>query len=105
MVALLNENIKKLRMARGLNQVEFANLLGVTKQCVSNWENDNVLPSIEMLMKIADAFNVKTDYLLGREDKIYLDISKLTDSQIGHISLIVKDYEKLNAKIINFDKK
>ena len=39
---LLNENIKKLRMARGLNQVDFAKKMGVSKQCVSNWENDNV---------------------------------------------------------------
>ena len=50
----LNENIKELRMQCGLNQVEFAQKMNVTKQCVSNWENDNVLPSIEMLVKMAD---------------------------------------------------
>ena len=36
MMLALNENIKKLRVARGLNQVEFAKTLGVSKQCVSN---------------------------------------------------------------------
>ena len=96
MVYSLNENIKKLRAAQGMSQVEFANMLGVTKQCVSNWENDNVLPSIEMLTKIADAFNVRTDYLLGREEKAVLDVSKLTSEQVGHISLLIKDLEKLN---------
>ncbi len=96
MLHSLNENIKKLRLASGMNQVEFANLLGVTKQCVSNWENDNVLPSIEMLSKIADTFNVRTDYLIGRERDAYLDVSKLTDEQIGHISLLIHDFEKLN---------
>lgn len=96
MVYSLNENIKKLRAAQGMSQVEFANMLGVTKQCVSNWENDNVLPSIEMLTKIADAFNVRTDYLLGREEKTVLDVSKLTSEQVGHISLLIKDLEKLN---------
>ena len=64
----LNDNIRNLRIARGLNQVEFAKRLGVTKQCISNWENDNVVPSIEMLCKIADFFEVSTDYLLGRSD-------------------------------------
>ena len=54
MLYSLNENIKRMRMARGMNQVEFAKLVGVTKQCVSNWENDNVVPSVEMLEKIAD---------------------------------------------------
>ena len=99
MLNSLNENIRSLRLAQGMNQVEFANLLGVTKQCVSNWENDNVLPSIEMLSKIADVFNVRTDYLLGREPMDFLDVSKLTNEQIGHISLIIKDYESLNARV------
>ena len=96
MVGVLNENIRNLRLARGMNQIEFGRLLGVTKQCVSNWENDNVLPSIDMLIKIADLFKVRTDYLLGRDDGIFLDVSELTTDQIGHISLIVNDFERLN---------
>ena len=92
----LNENIKKLRLSRGLNQVEFAKILCVTKQCISNWENDNVVPSIDMLCKIADYFGVSTDYLLGRREKRAIDVSKLTEEQIAHITNIVKDFEKLN---------
>ena len=94
----LKENIKNLRTAKGLNQVEFAKAIGVTKQCVSNWENDNVLPSIEMLEKIANFFSVSTDYLLGRTERTTLDVSSLTVEQISHISLIIKDFEMLNAK-------
>ena len=91
MVLMLNENIKRLRMARGLNQVEFAKAMGVSKQCVSNWENDNVMPSIEMLVKIANFFNVTTDYILGRNERTYIDVTGLTYEQISHISLIVSD--------------
>lgn len=94
MAALLNENIKSLRIAIGINQVEFARALGVTKQCVSNWENDNVVPSIEMLVKIADFFCVTTDYLLGRSERHCLDVSGLTDEQIGHVALIIDDLRK-----------
>ena len=79
-----------------MNQVAFAKTLGVTKQCVSNWENDNVLPSIEMLVKIADAFGVTTDYLLGRSNEITLDVSLLTEEQRGHLSLLIQDFAKLN---------
>ena len=93
---MLNENIKRLRLSRGLNQVEFAKIMGVSKQCVSNWENDNVMPSIEMLCRIADFFNVTTDYILGRNEKVYIDASGLTDEQIGHISLVISDMSKLN---------
>ena len=101
MLYSLNENIKRLRIASGMNQVEFSNLLGVTKQCVSNWENDNVLPSIEMLVKIADIFKVTTDYLLGRESKFLLDITGLTIEQAGHITLIIRDFEKLNKENVS----
>ncbi|MGM9609100.1 MAG: helix-turn-helix transcriptional regulator [Eubacteriales bacterium] len=96
MINCLNESIKRLRIAQGLNQVEFAKLVGVTKQCVSNWENDNVLPSIEMLVKIADMFQVSTDYLLGRSKKVTLDVSDLTDEQIGHIALVIQDLSRNN---------
>ncbi|MBE6567320.1 MAG: helix-turn-helix transcriptional regulator [Ruminococcaceae bacterium] len=88
---MLNENIKKLRTASGLNQVDFAKKMGVSKQCVSNWENDNVMPSVEMLVKIADFFKVTTDYILGRNELVYLDVSGLSDEQINHVALIVND--------------
>lgn len=94
MISTLNENIKKLRVSKGLNQVEFAKKLGVTKQCVSNWENDNVIPSIEMLVKMADFFGTSTDYLLGRTEKRVIDVSKLTEQQISCIITLVKDLEK-----------
>ena len=64
---MLSDKIKTLRTARGINQIELAKSLGVTKQCVSNWENDNIQPSVEMLIKIASFFMVTTDYLLGLE--------------------------------------
>ena len=88
---LLNENIKKLRISHGLNQVEFAKIMGVTKQCVSNWENDNVLPSIEMLVKIANHFNVTTDTLLGLTSNKTLIVDDLTDEQVAHLSLLIND--------------
>ncbi|MGM9684584.1 MAG: helix-turn-helix domain-containing protein [Eubacteriales bacterium] len=98
MICALNENIKQLRMARNWSQVEFAKLVGVTKQCISNWENDNIVPSIEMLVKIADLFRVSTDYLLGRSEKAFLDVSELTTEQIAHISLVINDITELNKE-------
>ncbi|MBR2474610.1 MAG: helix-turn-helix transcriptional regulator [Clostridia bacterium] len=90
----LNVNIRQLRLGMGLNQVEFARKMNVTKQCVSNWENDNVQPSIEMLTKLADFFKVSTDFLLGRSESKAIDVSELSDEQIAHIRLLVKDFGK-----------
>ena len=92
----LNENIRKLRMQKGYNQVEFAKRLNVTKQCVSNWENDNALPSVEMLMRIADFFGVTTDYLLGREHSETISVENLTEEQIAHLRWLVNDLRMAN---------
>ena len=85
----LNENIKKLRIAKGLNQVEFAKFLSVTKQCVSNWENDNVQPSVEMLIKIAEFFAVSTDFLLGRTSSLLINADGLTNEQYTLVCALV----------------
>lgn len=83
--------LRELRNSRRISQVTLAKALRVSKQSVSNWENDNILPSIEMLIKLADFFSVSTDYLLELDDKIYLDITGLTAEQLGHIQQIVND--------------
>lgn len=88
---MLNENIKNLRLAKNMSQVELAKSLGVSKQSVSNWENDNIQPSIEMLVKIAKCLNVSTDYLLGICSEKVIDATGLTDEQIAHINQIIKD--------------
>ena len=91
---MLSERIRQLRQDRGISQVDLAKRLNVTKQSVSNWENDNIQPSIEMLQRIADICSVSTDYLLGRENRRYLEISGLTDEEIAHIQTIVSDITK-----------
>lgn len=93
---MLNEKIKELRLSYKLNQVEMAKALGVSKQCVSNWENDNVLPSIEMLVKIAKFFNVSSDYLLGLDDSETVSVQGLTETQVAHVKLIIQDMLELN---------
>lgn len=88
---MFGEIIKKLRTAHNLSQVQLAAELNVSKQTVSNWENNNILPSIEMLVKIALFFSVSTDYLLGLDKKQYIEVSNLTDIQLAHIRQIIRD--------------
>lgn len=66
----------------------------MTKQCVSNWENDNILPSVEMLIKITKYFNVSTDYLLDISPDNYVDVTGLNSIQIAHLKLIINDLKK-----------
>lgn len=88
---MLNERIKQLRLERGLSQVDLARQLSVSKQSVSNWENDNILPSIEMLVKLSHIFSVSTDFLLGEDDRLYLEITGLNQTQLTHIQQIIDD--------------
>lgn len=97
---MIGEQIKKLRTARNMSQVGLARMIGVTKQSVSNWENNNILPSIDMLIKIADFFSCTTDYLLEIDDKRkVIEVNDLTLEQIAHIQMIVNDYKQLNAQL------
>ena len=94
---MLGNRIRELRIACGWNQVELSKKLNISKQTVSNWENDNIQPSIEMLTKLADVFLVSTDYLLGREHIPRLSIDGLPASIVAHISMLIDDYRNLSA--------
>ena len=91
---MLNENIKKLRVSLNISQVTLAKMLGVSKQSVSNWENDNIQPSIEMLVRIAKLFHVSTDYLLGLSNAPTLNVEGLPSSFVAHITQIIQDYKQ-----------
>jgi len=89
---MLGQRVHELRLASGWSQVELAKRLSVSKQAVSNWENDNIQPSIEMLMRMARIFGVTTDYLLGLEDSPSLNVSGLPTTFVAHLQLLIEDY-------------
>lgn len=93
---MLNEKIKQLRQAYGINQIELGKRLGVSKQCVSNWENDNIQPSIEMLLRISRFFNISCDELLGLQKTNTVDVSGLSDTELAHIKLLIRDLQELH---------
>ena len=88
---MLGERLKLLRQAHNLNQVQLAEELHVSKQSVSNWENNSIMPSIEILLKISKFFRVSTDYLLELDDRTYIEVTGLSDRQVAHIQVIIKD--------------
>lgn len=61
----MGQIIRRLRKERNLTQEELAELLGVTFQAVSKWENDSGMPDISQIVPIAHAFDVSTDVLFG----------------------------------------
>ena len=94
----LSEQIRALRQARRMSQVELGKRLGVTKQSICNWENDNIQPSIEMLVRMASLFAVSTDYMLGFEPGEYIDVTGLPDEVVAHLREIVEDLRTVERK-------
>ena len=92
---MLGSRIKELRKEFGLSQVELAIRMEVTKQTISNWENENIQPSIDMLVDLANVFNVTTDYLLGLDDVPRLSIEGLPLSFAAHLAQIIEDFRNL----------
>lgn len=95
---MLGQRIGMLRSELGWSQVLLAKKLNIAKQTVSNWENDNIQPSIEMLMRIAKLFGVTTDYLLGLENIPRLNVEGVPPNVIAHISLLIEDYKSLEQQ-------
>lgn len=65
MKMILEENLRALRGKENITQEQLAEVLGVSPQAVSRWENGAAFPDISLLPVIAGYFNVTTDYLLG----------------------------------------
>ena len=62
------DSFKRFRQERGLTQQQIADTLHIHKQAYQRYESGRVIPSIEVLVKIADAYDLSTDYLLGRSN-------------------------------------
>lgn len=88
---MFGDKIKTLRISYNLSQVQLADQLNVSKQTVSNWENNNILPSIEMLVNISRFFSVSTDYLLELENRCYIEVTGLSNVQLAHVQQIIND--------------
>lgn len=60
----LGQRLKQLRQERSWSQDEFAHHAQIDGRQVSRYENDKVMPSVEVVVKMAKAFNVSLDFLL-----------------------------------------
>lgn len=67
---IISKNIKALRLERGWTQQEMADILFVTRQTVSNWENGKALLDVETLLQIAEKLDIDVNELVyGKNEK------------------------------------
>lgn len=60
--------LKQLRKSYGITQAQLADSLNERRATLSNYENKNIYPGFNMLIKLANFFHVSVDYLTGRTD-------------------------------------
>ena len=65
---IFGERIRSLRESMNYSQVKFAETFGIGQSSVVRYEKGEASPSLELLVKIADYYDVSLDYVLGRTD-------------------------------------
>ena len=74
--------LKLLRESKGLRQEDIGALFGFGKSTISQWESGGREPDYSIIVKLADYFQVSTDYLLGRDIPTLLPESFALDEDI-----------------------
>ncbi len=96
----VGDKLRTLRNERNLSQDRLAKKVSVTRASIATYESGNRLPSLYVLVRLARALGVTTDYLLGvSSDKTsFLDVSGLTPKQIESLDLIIENYRECNGE-------
>ena len=87
--------LKELRQEKGLNQKELASQVETTQRNISNWENGNSEPDIQMILKMSKFFEVSVDYFLNNNDvDINANVAFLDNSLITAIKNLPADKKR-----------
>ena len=105
-------NLKKLREDASISQKAVADAIGVSQQSVNKYENHNIEPDIETLIRIEDFFETSVDYLIGhttvrrkieevhvfelndRESKVMEQYRSLTSKQKACVNVVMDSYSE-----------
>ena len=98
----MGEKILNMRKARGWNQEELAERIGVTRQAVSRWESGAAKPDADKIIAICDLFGVSADYLLrdrysGEESGVQPEKQPVTALGAKVQSLTLRQWSALGA--------
>ena len=91
----IGSKIKAARLKKKMTQEQVAELLGVSRQTISNWENEKSYPDIISVIKMSDYYEASLDYLLKGEQKMKTYYDYLEES-----TNVVKSNKKLTGAIL-----
>ena len=96
MIQGLGERLQQKRCNLKLSQKEVANAVGVNPSVISNYENGERTPSVEVLVALASLYHCSVDYLLGIEktSRESIDVSMLDDEQRSRLQYFLSSINK-----------
>lgn len=96
----LGQKITKIRKEKKLSQVDVASYVGVSRDAISKYERDDIIPSVENAHKIAKVLGVSLDYLMSEDDNLeVVDIDML--NRMKEIQRLSEDDKNTVTKIID----
>ncbi len=99
---MLGERIRKARKAKGLTQIQLADIIGAKNSSISDWENNQHRPDIDMLALLSDALGVSSGWLL--EEESFASDSRIRKFLTGEIDNLPEEARKDIDNYIEFIK-
>jgi putative transcriptional regulator len=93
-IIMFQENLKALRIKKGMTQKELATRLNVVRQTISKWEKGLSVPDSELLIKLAEILEVSVSQLLGSK----IEIEEKPDALAEQLSRINEQLAIKNSR-------
>lgn len=93
------KNLRKVRRETGMTMKSLAEMIGVSESAISQYETGKRQPAFDILIKLAEIFNVTTDYILGVDADIADSITK-KDKEILKAYKIAKQSDKESVSVL-----
>ena len=95
------KRLTNLREKKNLYQKDIAEIFNIEQATVSNWEKGKRIPDSEMLIKLANFFEVSVDYLLGNDTTLTTKEEELKEIEALKQLLIKNGFMKSNEDLTN----
>lgn len=97
----IGDKISSLRKKKNWSQIDLAKEINASREIISRYERNESQPSVDMIVKIADAFGVTIDFLIGKSENASFDketvdrindIYKMDNSTKGVLFNVIDTY-------------
>ena len=90
--------LKSLRLEKHLTQKQLGSKLGVNKATISAYEKGSTYPSIDIMIKLCEYFDVSVDYMVGLKEQ-FSNMKSLSDEQYQTINNLINQFITLNELV------